>query len=82
MEIIKYTSKRSVKTLLLDQALDMVELPCSVETKFVEDVGERFLIGKGIYSIPALYIKGCDKKKILSGNVTPKMIQDAIEAVK
>lgn len=81
MEIIKYTSKRSVKGEMLDQVFDYMELPCPVQTLYVEDVGERGVIGKGIYSIPSLYIKNGDKKQILSGEITPKRIQDAIEAV-
>ena len=82
MEIIKYTSKRSVKGKMIDQVFEYIELPCPLETRYVEDVGERELIGKGIFSLPAIYVKNGDKKVILSDNVTPKKLQDAIDSVK
>ena len=81
MEIIKYSSKRSTKGKMVDQIFEFVELPCEVKTLYVEDVGERAIIGKGITSLPAIMVKNQDKKIILSGDVTPKKLEDAIQAV-
>lgn len=81
MEIIKYSSKRSTKGKMVDQIFEFVELPCEVKTLYVEDIGERAIIGKGITSLPAIMVKHGDNKILLSGDITPKKLKDAIEAV-
>jgi len=82
MEIFIYTSKRSVKGKMINQLFDYVELPVKPEILYVEEIGERELIRKGIHSLPSILIRNGENKIILSGNITPKQLQDAIEAVK
>jgi len=82
MEIFIYTSKRSVKGKMINQLFDYVELPVKPEILYVEEIGERELIRKGIHSLPSILIRNGENKVILSGNITPKQLQDAIEAVK
>lgn len=82
MEIFIYTSKRSVKGKMINQLFDYIELPVKPEILYVEEIGERELIRKGIHSLPSILVKNGENKIILSGNITPKQLQDAIEAVK
>ena len=82
MEIFIYTSKRSVKGKMINQLFDYVELPVKPEILYVEEIGERELIRKGIHSLPSILIRNGENKVILSGNITPKQLQDAMEAVK
>lgn len=82
MEIFIYTSKRSVKGKMINQLFDYIELPVKPEILYVEEIGERELIRKGIHSLPSILIRNGENKVILSGNITPKQLQDAIEAVK
>lgn len=79
MEIIKYAGKHCVKCKILDRIFPLVELPCDVQVKYVEDEGEDKFQSMGITNLPTLEIKNATDSIKLSGTMTPQMIKDAIE---
>lgn len=79
MEIIKYAGKHCVKCKVLDRVFDKINLPCELQTIYVEDVGEDKFQALGITNLPTIVIKNDTDEIKLTGALTPKMIQDAIE---
>lgn len=81
MKITKYAERTCVRCKVLDRVLKNVELPCEVETIYVEDMDSEALIAQGIESLPTLVIENEDKKEMLSGMMTPDIITEAIKKV-
>lgn len=81
MEIIKYAGKHCVKCKVLDRIFPLVELPCEVQVKYVEDEGEDKFQALGITNLPTLSISNNGEEVKLSGAITPQMIKEAIEKV-
>ena len=82
MEINKYASKSCMKCKVLDRILKSVNLPCSVNTLYVEDNEELFK-EKGIEQLPTLEISNEGKESIyLTGTIAPKQIAEAIDKLR
>jgi len=81
MEIIKYAGKSCVKCKTLERIFSMVDLPCEVQTIYVEDVGEPAFVAAGVNMMPTVIIKNGEEKIKLEGMITPKQLQEAIEKV-
>ena len=81
MEIIKYAGKNCVKCKVLDRVFDRVTLPCELQTVYVEDVGEDKFQALGVTNLPTVVFKNNGKEERLTGALTPKLIQEAIEKV-
>ena len=82
MQIIKYAGKSCVKCKILDKVFSYIkDLPCEVETVYVEDVGEHEFVTKGIDMLPTLAVINGDSEIRLTGAITPAKVQQAIEKV-
>lgn len=81
MEIIKYAGKTCVKCKAIERVFSMVDLPCEIQTVYVEDVGEPAFVAAGINMMPTVIVKNNDEKVKLEGMFTPKQLKDAIEKV-
>ncbi len=82
MEIIKYAGHDCVKCKVLDKVFRYVELPCEIQTLYVEDEGQERFVRDGVQSLPTLVFKEEGKDSIyLTGAILPKMITDAIETL-
>lgn len=82
MKITKYAGKSCVKCRIVDQVFKLVTLPCEVETIYVEDEGNEAFMSKGIESLPTIVFENENDKIMLTGTITPKMINEAIEKLK
>jgi predicted DsbA family dithiol-disulfide isomerase len=80
MEITKFAGKTCVKCRVLDNILKQVDLPCEVNTVYMEDEEEQFE-KNGVVTVPTLLIKNGDKEVKLEGMSVPDMIKDAISKV-
>lgn len=81
MEIIKYAGKHCVKCKSMDRVFDKVELPCDIQTIYVEDAGEDKFQALGVTNLPTVVFKNEDKEERLSGIFSPKQIKEAIEKI-
>lgn len=79
MEVIKYAGKHCIKCKVVDRIFDKVTLPCELQTVYVEDAGEDKFQALGITNLPTIVVKNDTDEVKLTGALTPKMIQDAIE---
>ena len=82
MEIIKYASKSCVKCKALDRVFKLVDLPCEVQTKYVEDEGELAFVKLDIGTMPTVIISNDYKQERLIGLFSPKQLEEAIQKVK
>lgn len=82
MEIIKFAGKSCVKCKMLDRIFKQVELPCEINTRYVEDESNEKFMQEGIDSLPTLVFKNATNTIKLSGTITPKQINEAIQQLK
>lgn len=82
MEIIKYAGKDCVKCKMLEQVFKRVTLPCEVQTRYVEDESTETFFKEGVDSLPTVVVKNATDSIKLSGIISPKQINEAIERLK
>jgi hypothetical protein len=82
MEITKFAGKSCVKCKMLDRVFSKVTLPCEIKTRYVEDESNEQFIQEGVDSLPTLVFKNATNTIKLSGTITPKQINEAIDKLK
>lgn len=81
MLITQYISKQSVKCKIFNNLITHMDIPCEIKTIYTEDVGERYCMKNNIRFVPTLIIEGSKDKIVLSGQISPTQIQEAITKV-
>lgn len=79
MEIILYTGRDYVKCQMQEQLLCNVKFPCKIIYKYIEDEGIEYFVQHGVMTIPTLVITNNNIKKIFSGDINPKDVQDILD---
>lgn len=80
MEIIKFAGQGCIKCKVLDNILRQVDLPCELETVYMEEDKDMFE-KNGVVSVPTLLIKNGQKEVTLKNAITPNMIKEALREV-